>query len=265
MPSMRPQGSRRHSGCCRPTDRTVCKDPRDMRWGGACAHPGGKGGRGFSVPRSAHLPHASLVDLSHGVAIEAAAGVHHGLDLVAARHILVDLEADVARRPKRSRVRLQPRVIAPLMLPCPRFSQAMQCKVRKHSAGNDGSGFESFNFDASENTAPAHQCSQNCACFEKEINMACTCLVSVGPYDFNCNMIYHRSMSQLDFSVGKREPTARGHKLHERGGGMLADTAGLSGADVIDRLIQLMRTRSPAINKSNDQWIVKSPTDSPCH
>lgn len=45
-----------------------------------------------------YLPHVGVVDLAHGVPVEAAASIDDGLDLVAARHILVDLEADVARR-----------------------------------------------------------------------------------------------------------------------------------------------------------------------
>jgi hypothetical protein len=46
------------------------------------------------------------VDPAHGVAIEAAAGIDDRLDLIAARHILVDLEADVAGRLEGRRVRL---------------------------------------------------------------------------------------------------------------------------------------------------------------
>ncbi len=67
----------------------------------------GEGGHG-GLAINAHLPHARLVNLAHGVAIEAAPGVHHGLDLVAARHVLVDLEADVAGRPEGCRVGLRP-------------------------------------------------------------------------------------------------------------------------------------------------------------
>ncbi len=55
---------------------------------------------------TAHLPHVCRVDPAHGVAVEAAASIDHRLDLVAARHILVDLEADVAGRLEGRRVRL---------------------------------------------------------------------------------------------------------------------------------------------------------------
>lgn len=37
------------------------------------------------------LPHVRLVNLAHGPATKALHSVHHRLDLVAARHILVDL------------------------------------------------------------------------------------------------------------------------------------------------------------------------------
>jgi hypothetical protein len=53
---------------------------------------------------TAHLPHVCRVDPAHGVAIKAAACIDHRLDLVAARHILVDLEADVAGRLEGRRV-----------------------------------------------------------------------------------------------------------------------------------------------------------------
>jgi hypothetical protein len=49
----------------------------------------------------AHLPHMCRIDLAHGVAVEAAASIHDRLDFIAACHILVDLEADVACRLER--------------------------------------------------------------------------------------------------------------------------------------------------------------------
>jgi hypothetical protein len=59
-----------------------------------------KAPQGCSASPSAapHLPHVGLVNLAHGEAVEAAHGLHHGADLVAAGHVLVDLKADVQGR-----------------------------------------------------------------------------------------------------------------------------------------------------------------------
>jgi hypothetical protein len=43
----------------------------------------------------AYLPHVCTVDLAHGEPVEARACLHHGADLVAGCHVLVDLHADV--------------------------------------------------------------------------------------------------------------------------------------------------------------------------
>ncbi len=58
---------------------------------------------------AAHLPHVGLVDFAHGEPVKALPGLHHALDLVAARHVIVDLLADVPRRAVRGAVRLRSR------------------------------------------------------------------------------------------------------------------------------------------------------------
>mmetsp|Transcript_10985 Transcript_10985/g.33557 ORF Transcript_10985/g.33557 Transcript_10985/m.33557 type:complete len:203 (-) Transcript_10985:1140-1748(-) len=58
------------------------------------------------------LPHPGLVDLAHGEPIKPVGGVHHGLDLVAARHVLVDLVADVHARLERRGVGLHESLLA---------------------------------------------------------------------------------------------------------------------------------------------------------
>mmetsp|Transcript_35731 Transcript_35731/g.79489 ORF Transcript_35731/g.79489 Transcript_35731/m.79489 type:complete len:676 (+) Transcript_35731:58-2085(+) len=68
---------------------------------GGDVHTGGEGVQGDlsliagSADLLPNLPHVGAVDLAHGEAVKAAAGLHHGLDLIAAGHVLVDLQADV--------------------------------------------------------------------------------------------------------------------------------------------------------------------------
>mmetsp|Transcript_34561 Transcript_34561/g.87392 ORF Transcript_34561/g.87392 Transcript_34561/m.87392 type:complete len:346 (+) Transcript_34561:220-1257(+) len=68
---------------------------------GGDVHAGGEGVQGDVLLHAlgahllAHLPHVGAVNLAHGEAVKAGAGLHHGADLVARGHVLVDLQADV--------------------------------------------------------------------------------------------------------------------------------------------------------------------------
>mmetsp|Transcript_25254 Transcript_25254/g.63637 ORF Transcript_25254/g.63637 Transcript_25254/m.63637 type:complete len:468 (+) Transcript_25254:613-2016(+) len=89
------------------TTQTVQRAPlRRVRgnWAGVNMESANRTG---AVPHLlAGLPHGRHVDLAHGEAVKAAAGVDDALDLVAARDVLVALVADVQRGLERRGVRL---------------------------------------------------------------------------------------------------------------------------------------------------------------